>query len=96
MMERVIDTNSLQTYLFSLIPTKKVCVRENDDGIINLIPVREPQTVGLINVGDFMKRKRDGQLPECISEIFGMFSSSNDDTLDKFMERRHADKELDL
>ena len=96
MMERVIDTNSLQTYLFTLIPTKRVCVRETDDGIINLIPIKEPQAIGLINVGDFIRRKHDGQLPECISELFGMFSSINDDSLDRFMERKHADKELDL
>ena len=95
MMERIMDTKSLQSYLFTLIPTEKVCVRETENGIINLIPIREPQTANMIDVSGFLERKHNGQLPECISELFGMFSD-DDDTLDKYMERKHGDKELDL
>ena len=95
-MEKVININVLQSYLVTLIPTKKVRVREADDGIISLIPVEEPKPVNtVIDVAGFLERKRSGQLPECVSELFGMFADKGD-TLDKFMERKHIDKRFDL
>ena len=94
-MESIINTSSLQTYLSALISTQKVCVRKADDGVISLIPIKEAQSVNTIDTAGFLERKRSGQLPECVTELFGMFADKGD-TLDKFLERKHADKEFDL
>ena len=94
-MEMILDTNSLQPYLTALIPTKKVCIRRTDNGIINLLPYGEPMPTNSIDIIGFIERRQNGELPECIAELYGMYANSGD-TLDDFMTRKHADKALDL
>ena len=68
MTETVVATNALQAVLSHLIPTEKVCVKE-DHGIVQLVPVKESVdcTIGLrgiladcpeMSVDKFLARKR--------------------------------------
>jgi len=93
MIENIISTNALQPYLIALIPTRTVCVRKSENGVINLIPIKENSQYS-IDTSGFLKRKNEGQLPETISEFYGMFADKGD-PLEKFLERKHADKEFD-
>ena len=94
-METIMETNSLQPYLTSMITTKKVRVRKTNSGMISLLPLGDSVSEAPIDVIGFMERKQTGNLPECITEFYGMFANSGD-TLNDFMARKHADKVLDL
>ena len=87
-MARTIDTKEL----IELVGTKKFIINEEDDGVIKLTPVKEEF---VLDVEGFRERRKRGEIPECIANLYGMFADSGD-TLDKFLERKHADKELDL
>ena len=48
-----------------------------------------------LSVEKFLERKRAGQLPDCINETYGMYSDGMT-SVDEFLKRKHADKELEL
>lgn len=75
MSEMVLDTMALPDFLFNLIGTKKVRVREHG-GEIWLAPIKEEV--------------------DCTVGLRGMFAGDPNMTVDKFLERKRADKELDL
>jgi len=75
MTETVINTHALPEFLFKIISTEKVRVKEVD-GIVQLMPVKENT--------------------DCTIGLRGMFAGDPNMTVDKFLERMHADKELDL
>jgi hypothetical protein len=75
MNETIVQTKVLPDFLFKLIPTEKVRVREFD-GMVQLVPVRENE--------------------DCTIGLRGMFAGDPNMTVDKFLERKRADKELDL
>jgi hypothetical protein len=75
MSEMVLKTEALPEFLFKLIPTEKVRVKEID-GMVQLVPVKE-------NV-------------DCTVGLRGLLAEYDEMSVDKFLERKHADKELDL
>jgi len=75
MTETVMNTHALPEFLFKIISTKKVRVKEVD-GIVQLMPVKESI--------------------DCTIGLRGMFAGDPNMTVDKFLERMRADKELDL
>ena len=88
MASKIVATKSL----IELIGTEKVIILEEDDGGFKVMPVKEDFK---LDVEGFKERRKRGEIPECIKETYGMFADSGD-TLDKFLERKHADKELDF
>jgi len=75
MLETVMNTKALPDFLFKLIPTEKVCVREVD-GMVQLVPVKESV--------------------DCTIGLRGLFADFPDMSVDRFLERKHADRELEL
>ena len=75
MTETVMNTHALPEFLFKIISTEKVRVKEAD-GIVQLMPVKE-------NI-------------DCTIGLRGILASCDDMSVDNFLERRRADKELDL
>ena len=74
MTETIMNTNTLPEFLFKMIPTEKVRVKEID-GEIRLIPVEESI--------------------DCIGKLRGSLADYPELSVDKFLERKRADKELD-
>ena len=75
MTETIMNTNTLPEFLFKMIPTEKVRVKEIDS-MIQLMPVNENT--------------------DCTIGLRGILADYDDMTVDKFLERKRADKELDL
>ena len=75
MSETIINTKALPEFLFALIPTQKVFVKEAD-GIIQLMPIDENT--------------------DCTVGLRGLLVDYPDMSVDKFLERKYADKELEL
>ena len=75
MTETIMNTNTLPEFLFKMIPTDKVRVKEID-GMIQLMPVNENT--------------------DCTIGLRGILADCDDMSVDKFLERKRADKELDL
>ena len=80
MAEMVLHARTLPEPLFRLINTEKVKVREHQ-GVIQLHPVDEPSKVNI--------DERRAILP-----ILGMYSDGKL-TVDGYLERKRADKELE-
>ena len=74
MMETVMNTSTLPEFLFKMIPTEKVRVKEVD-GEIRLMPI-------------------DDQI-DYIAKLRGSLAAYPELSVDKFWERKRADKELD-
>ena len=68
---------------------------ETGNGIISLIPEGKDEKMISLDVNGFLECKRSDELPECISELLGLFSE-NGDTLEKFMELKRIEKGLDF
>ncbi|MDR0491741.1 MAG: hypothetical protein LBH28_10910 [Oscillospiraceae bacterium] len=75
MTETVMNTHALPEFLFKIIPTEKVRVKEVD-GIVQLVPVKENT--------------------DCTIGLRGILAGYDVMSVDKFLERMRADKELDL
>jgi hypothetical protein len=75
MTEMVLNTKALPEFLFKLIPTEKVRVKEID-GMVQLMPVKE-------NI-------------DCTVGLRGILAEYDEMSVDKFLERKRADKELEL
>jgi len=75
MTEMILNTKTLPEFLFRLIRTEKVRVKETD-GIIQLTPIKENE--------------------DCTIGLRGMFAGDPNMTVEKFLERKRSDKELDL
>jgi hypothetical protein len=78
MTERIMNTDSLQSFFSATFRTKQVLVREN-----NLIVTIEPLELA-------------NEKSDCTAGLRGMFKNYAELSVDKFLERKHADKELDL
>jgi hypothetical protein len=74
MTEMVLNTKALPEFLFKLIPTEKVRVKEID-GMVQLMPVKENA--------------------DCTVGLRGILAEYDEMSVDKFLERKHADKELE-
>ena len=70
----MMETNTLPEFLFKMIPTEKVRVKEVD-GEIRLMPIQEPI--------------------DYIAKLRGSLADYPEMSVDKFLERKRADKELD-
>ena len=75
MTETIMNTSTLPEFLFKMIPTDIVRVKEID-GMIQLMPVNENT--------------------DCTIGLRGILADYDDMSVDKFLERKRADKELDL
>ena len=75
MAEMVLQAKILPEPLFRLIPTEKVKIREDINGEIRLIPVKEAGKSSC----PFLGMYTDGKL-----------------TVDGYLERKRADKELEI
>jgi hypothetical protein len=71
------NTKALPDFLFRLIPTERVRVREVK-GMIQLMPVNE----NIVNT-------------DCTVGLRGLFAGFPEMSIDKFLERKHVEKELD-
>jgi hypothetical protein len=85
MSDMVLSTNTLPESLFSLIPTEKVRVREAD-GEIRLTPITESEygCPHRISAAD------------CTIGLRGVLADYPEMSVDKFLERKRADKEFEL
>ncbi|MCL1997292.1 MAG: hypothetical protein FWG65_00815 [Turicibacter sp.] len=89
MTETVVNTSILPEILAKLIPTEKVRIDREERGIW-LVPVEEAQNVP--KAADV----EEAEEVDYIAKAWGSLAKYPQMSLDKFMERKRADKELDL
>jgi hypothetical protein len=85
MTEMVISANTLPEPLFRLIQTEKVKVREAN-GEIRLTPIMESATGNPLL----------GLAADCTIGLRGILADCPEMSVDKFLERKRADKKLEL
>ena len=84
-MVRILPDDKVTTALGIV---KNLCERDETMCLTTLLGDKLP-------VEKFLDRKSTGQLPDCINETYGMYSDGKT-SVDEFLKRKHADKELEL
>jgi len=87
MTETVVNTRTLPVFLAELIPTERVRI-DRIEREIRLIPVDEVQ--------DVPKAAEQAEEVDYIAKAWGSLAKYPQVSVDKFLERKRADKELDL